>query len=182
MTARLKTLDPAAQTGQLKEKLDAVQKKLGMVPNLLRVMANSPAVLDTYIGVTEALAGSRLRPAMRERLALVVAEANQCDYCLAAHSAVGRMLGLNDQDVADARRATSPDSRTGAALSFARTLVDQRGKVSDAELDKLRAAGFDDGEIAEIVTTVAFNIFTNYMNHVAATDIDFPAAAELTVA
>ena len=174
--SRIETVNPAQATGKAKELLDGVKAKLGMTPNLIRVMANSPAVLDAYLKFSGALGGGDLPAKAREQIALTVGQANSCDYCLSAHSAIGKMVGLTKDQILDSRRGTSLDPYSNAVLQFARQLVDKRGLVSDADLDAVRSSGLDDGAIAEIVANVALNIFTNYFNHVAETEIDFPRA------
>ena len=161
--------DPKAKT-----LLEGVEKKLGLAPNVMRTMANSPAVLEAYLGLGNALAKGSLGPKLREQIALTVAELNGCRYCLAAHSAVGRMVGLSDEEIADSRRSASPDRKIEAALRFARKVVTERGWVSDDDIAALRGVGASDGEIAEIVGAVALNTFSTYFNHVAGTEVDFP--------
>ena len=112
----------------------------------------------------------------REQIALAVGQANGCDYCLAAHSAIGKMVGLTTDQILDSRRGTSVDSKTDAIIRFARQVVEKQGRVTDADLADARISGLDDAAVAEIVANVALNIFTNYFNHVAETDIDFPKA------
>lgn len=177
--SRLPLLDPATATGPAKPLLDAVGKKLGLVPNMTRAMANSPAVLKAYLEFGGALAGASLSAKTRELVALTVGEVNGCDYCLAAHTTIGGMLGLPGEALLAAREAKSQDAQTGAVLRFARALVLQRGLLSDADLREVRAAGVTDGQIAEIVATVALNVFTNWFNHVAETPVDFPKAPAL---
>ena len=121
----------------------------------------------------------RLSAKVRELIALTVGEANQCQYCLSAHTALGKMAGLGDEEIADGRRGASTDRKTEAVLRFARKIVTERGFVKDDDLATVRAAGVSDAEIAEIVANTALNIFTNYFNHVAETEIDFPAAEKL---
>ena len=177
--SRLNMINSEQAQGKQKELLDGVQKKLGMTPNLVRVFANSPAVLQGYLGFTGALGEGALGAKLSEEIALTVAESNACEYCLAAHSAVGKMLGLNRDEILDARQGNSSDSRVDAALQFAQRVVESRGWVSDEDLQKVRAAGYDDGEISEIVAHVVLNIFRNYFNHIAETPIDFPKAEPL---
>ena len=179
---RLQALDPATATGQAKELLDGVQKKMGAVPNIMRTMAQSPAVLQAYLGFSGALSGGLLPASLRERIALVVGERNNCEYCLAAHSKIGQMTGLSDDEILASRRVEVADPKVQAVLKFARRLVDERGWVSDADLESLRAQGYGDGEIAEIVATVSINIFTNYFNHTAGTEVDFPPVPALAEA
>lgn len=178
---RIQAIAPDQATGKAKELLDAVNAKLGMVPNLARTMANAPAVLEGYLGLSGALAKGTLSGKVREQIALTVAQRNTCDYCLAAHSTIGKMVGLTEEQILDSRHGKSIDSKTDVLLRFAGRLVDNRGVVSDSELDEVRTAGHSDAAIAETVATVALNIFTNYFNHVAAPEIDFPKAAPLSI-
>lgn len=172
--SRLHAVDPQTATGKAKELLDGVQAKLGVTPNLMRTLANSPAVLEAYLNFSGALGKGKLGAKVREQIALVVADTNQCEYCLAAHSYIGKSTGLTPEVIADSRRATSSDSKTSAILTFAQKLVINRGIVSDRELELVKEAGISEGEIAEIIGAVALNIFTNYFNHVAQTEVDFP--------
>jgi uncharacterized peroxidase-related enzyme len=162
------------------EILTAVNKALGIVPNMVATMAQSPAVASAYVGFSHALAEGTLSAKSRERLALVVAEENSCDYCLAAHTFLGGKVGLSEQEILETRRGTSDEPKIAAALAFARKLVRSRGQVTDADVIAVRQAGFSDGEIAEIIANVALNIFTNYFNIAAGVEIDFPRAPALT--
>ncbi len=172
--SRIPQMNPESATGKAKELLDAVKSKLGLVPNMTRAMANSPAVLDGYLSLSGALSKGKLSAKVREQIALAVGEANGCDYCLAAHSAIGKMVGLTSEQILDSRRGTAVDPKAEAVMKFARRVVDERGRVSDVDLVTARAAGLDDAALAEVVANVALNLFTNYFNHVAETDIDFP--------
>jgi uncharacterized peroxidase-related enzyme len=172
--SRLNAIDPALATGKAKELLDAVKAKLGLTPNMMRTMAGSPAVLEGYLSFGAALGGGSLPARLREQIALAVAEANGCDYCLSAHSALGRLAGLKDDEIARSREAASSDPRAQAALAFAAAVVAGRGTVDDEAFAEIRRAGFTDGEIAEILANVAINVFTNYFNKAAETAIDFP--------
>lgn len=159
--------------------LDAVKQQLGIVPNLMKMVGNSPAALEGYLSLNGAVGKGVLDVQTRERIALATAEFNGCDYCLAAHSYIGRnMAKLSDSDIAAARDFSAPDAKAQAALRFAHRVAAERGHVSDAELAAVRAAGFDDAAIVEIVANVALNVLTNYLNNVAATDLDFPAATK----
>lgn len=177
--ARLNQVDPATAEGKTKELLDGIKKKSGMVPNILKHIAASTAALEGYLNFSGALASTGISDKLREQIALTTATVNGCDYCTAAHSAVAKMRGLSQDEILDARRGTSADSRVAAALTFANAIVEKKGFVSDVELDKVRQAGYTDGEIVEIVAVVSLNIFTNYINHVVETEIDFPKAPEL---
>ena len=149
-------------------------QKLGRTPNLVRTMANSPAVLDAYLTFGRTMSRGSLSPKLREQIGLTVSELNRCQYCLAAHASFGKAAGLGTEEIADSRRGVSPDPKTEAILRFARKIVTERGRVSDADLQSLRDVDAGDGEIAEIVASVALNIFTNYFIHVSETEVDFP--------
>jgi uncharacterized peroxidase-related enzyme len=164
------------------ELLTAVKKKLGMVPNLVATMAQSRAVANAYLGFSQSLASGLLSPQLREQIALTVGQANSCGYCLAAHTALAKRAGLTDAEACDARQVAAKDDKSRAALEFAKKIVDERGQVSDADVQTVRQAGYTDGEIGEIVANVALNIFTNYFNHVAGTEVDFPEAPVLAAA
>jgi uncharacterized peroxidase-related enzyme len=177
--SRIKQINPETATGRAKELLGAVKAKLGLVPNMTRAMASAPAVLDGYLRFNAALNTGTIPAKVREQIALAVAQVNGCDYCLAAHSAVGRMVGLTAEQIRDSRLGTAVDPKTDALIRFATKVVATRGRVSDADLEDIREAGFDDGVIAEVVAHVALSIFTNYFNNTAETDIDFPKAEAL---
>ena len=178
---RIETIDPKRATGPTKELLDGVQRKIGMVPQMMRAMATSPATLGAYLAMGEALGTGKLDSKLREQIALTTAEANGCDYCLAAHSAIGKSVGLSAEQIAGSRRAASPDRRVDAALKFAEKLVEAHGWADDEDMQTLRQVGYDDGEIGEIIANVAHSLFSNYFNHVAEPAIDFPPAAPLRV-
>ncbi|WP_435011532.1 carboxymuconolactone decarboxylase family protein [Tundrisphaera lichenicola] len=177
--ARITQISPESATGRAKELLDEVKGKLGLVPNMTRAMANAPVVLDGYLQLSGVLGKGTLPARAREQIALAVAQANDCDYCLAAHSTVGRMVGLTAEQISDSRLGTSVDPRTDALIRFALKVLESRGAVGDGDLRDVREAGFDEGAIAEVVANVALHIFTNYFNRMAATDIDFPKAPAL---
>jgi uncharacterized peroxidase-related enzyme len=158
--------------------LETVKRQLGSVPNLFRIVANSPAALEGYLGMQSALAKGALPAATRERIALAVAEVNGCNYCLAAHTYLGRNLArLDDAEIASNRAGGSGDAKANAAVKFAAKVVRERGHVGAEDLAAVRAAGYDDAQIIEIVQHVALNTWTNYVNEVGGTAIDFPAAA-----
>jgi len=166
---------PAAQPA-----LEAVRTRIGQVPNLFRVLANSPSALEGYLGLSDALDRGGLPAATRERIALAVAEANGCGYCLAAHSYLGKAVArLSDDEIARNRRGGSLDPKADAAVRFAARVVAARGHVGADDLTALRAAGYDDAQAIEIVLHVALNTLTNYVNEVSGTEIDFPAAPPL---
>lgn len=174
--SRIETVDPSTATGRAKELLDGIKAKLGMTPNMMRAMANSPAALAAYLQFSGALAEGNLKAKTREQIALAVGQKSSCNYCLAAHSAIGKMVGLTRDQIHDARNATADDTKADAILKFASQLVESRGLVSDANVEAVKSAGVTDGEIAEVVANTALNLFTNYFNHVSELKVDFPAA------
>ena len=154
--------------------LDAVHKQLGVVPNMFRLIAASPAALQGFTGNNGALART-LDVKTRERIALAVAQVNNCDYCLSAHSYLGLNLAkITPEEIALNRKGASGDAKADAAVRFAAKVVRERGKVSDGDIKAVGDAGFSDGQIVEIIAVTAENIFTNLLNVVAETDIDFP--------
>lgn len=158
--------------------LQAVKKQLGVVPNLFRLVGNSPAALEGYLGLNGALAKGELEAPTRERIALAVAEINGCDYCLAAHSYLGKNLAkLSDAEIAANRDGGSTDPKADAAVRFAAAIVHARGHISDAEIQAVKQAGYSDAQLIEIVLHVALNTLTNYVNEVAKTEIDFPTVS-----
>lgn len=161
--------------------LAAVHQKLGVVPNLMKLLGQSPSALEGYLSLSGALDKGVLDAKLRESLALAVAEFNGCDYCLAAHSYIGKnLVKLSDEQIAQARDASATEPRIHAALRFARRVTVERGRVQDTDIATLRAAGFSDAETLEIVLHVALNVLTNYVNNVAQTDIDFPRVSAHT--
>lgn len=155
--------------------LEAVQKQLGVTPNLFRLVSNSPAALEGYLNLSAALGKGALPAATRERIALAVAEINGCSYCLSAHTYLGKNLArLDDAEIAANRSGASNDPKAAAAVRFAADVARSRGHVSDQAVQAVRSAGYDDAQIVEIVLHVALNTWTNYINEVAKTAIDFP--------
>ena len=155
--------------------LEAAKKQLGVVPNLFRLVSSSPAALEGYLGLSGALAKGKLPAQTRERIALAVAEANGCDYCLSAHTYLAKNLArLDDAEIAANRLGHSNDPKADAAVAFAAKVVRERGHVSEDAVRAVKLAGYDDAQVIEIVLHVGLNTWTNYINSVAATDIDFP--------
>jgi uncharacterized peroxidase-related enzyme len=163
--------------------LEGAKKQLGTVPNLFRVIANSPSALEGYFGLNGALAKGTLDAKTRERIALAVAEINGCGYCLSAHTYMGRNVAkLDDAEITANRSGASNDPKADAAVRFAAKVVRERGHVTDADVATVKLAGYDDAQIVEIVLHVALNTLTNYVNEVAKTEIDFPVVKLRTAA
>ena len=163
--------------------LQAVKKQLGLTPNLFRLVANSPAALEGYLSLSDALGKGELPAPTRERIALAVAEINGCDYCLSAHTYLGRNVAkLDDGEITANRGGASNDIKADAAVRFAVKVTKLRGRVTDQDFAAVKAAGYTDAQIIEIVQHVALNTWTNYINTVAQTEIDFPVVRARKVA
>ena len=167
-------LNPQTTTGKSKTLFDAVQTKLGMVPNMMRTMGHAPAVLEGYLSFSGALAGGTLSAKLREQIALTVAGKNECDYCASAHTVLGKKAGLDEKEIPLNLDGKATDAKSQAVLDFTLKVVEKRGQVSDADVKAIKEAGFSETEVVEMVAVIALNIFTNYFNHVADTEIDFP--------
>lgn len=155
--------------------LEAVRKQLGVVPNLFRLVSHSPAALEGYLGLSGALAKGSIPAATGERIALAIAEINGCDYCLSAHTYLGRKLAkLDDAEISANRSGASNDPKADAAVRFAAKVARERGHVGEDDVRAVKLAGYDDAQVVEIVLHVALNTWTNYINEVAKTNIDFP--------
>jgi uncharacterized peroxidase-related enzyme len=158
--------------------LETVKKQLGAVPNLFRLVANSPSALQGYVALFDALNKGSLPAPTRERIALAVSELNGCSYCLSAHAYLGKNLAkLDDAEISTNRNGSSNDPFAASAVRFAVKVARERGHVGQDDVNALRTAGYDDAQIIEIVLHVALTTWTNYINEVARTDIDFPVIA-----
>jgi uncharacterized peroxidase-related enzyme len=171
---RIQKLDLTSAPQKAKDLLTAVKSQMGGVPNLIVTMAHSPAALGGYLGLAGALGGGGLEPKLREQIAVAVAGANSCDYCASAHTMLGKKAGVSQDEIKRNLSGASGDAKTGAALAFVTRIVRERGRLADADLKAVRDAGFSEEEIVEMVAHTAMNVFTNYFNHIAATEIDFP--------
>jgi len=171
---RLSPIDPSTATGRAKDLLDGIQASIGVTPNLLRTMAQSPAVLEAYLTLSKTLSTGTFSAALQEQLALAIAGENHCNYCASAHALKGHMEGVDENELAANLQGNSSDPQTQAILTLAQAIVTKRGFISDQDLAEARLAGVSDAEVSEVVAGVALNTFSNYFNHVAQTEIDFP--------
>lgn len=156
---------------------EAIQQKLGIVPNFLRVFANSPDALQAFLGFHHIAENGELDPSTRERIALALAQQNECEYCLSAHTAIGRKAGLNTEEINSNRAGDSQDAKAAVAVKFAKALVEHTGEVTSNELLELRNVGYSEAEIVEIITHVGLNLLTNILGKASRVDIDFPKVA-----
>jgi len=171
------TIEPANATGHVKEVFEGPLK--GKTFNIFKTMAHSTAALDGYLGLSGALGKGVLDGKEREVIQLAIGQANNCDYCQAAHTAIGKGAGLTEAQTIEARRGTLADAKLDALAKFALKLHEKRGFVSDADLASFKDAGYNEAAVAEVVANYALAVYTNYFNHVNQTAIDFPAAAKI---
>ena len=160
--------------GKTQEVFESLEKNLGMVPNIFKALANSPAALDAYLAFNQALSAGKLCPMLKEKIALTVAGVNSCNYCASAHTALGLGLSIEKDELKKNIEAKSDCEKTEAALQFAKAIVVKHGRDLDSEFKAVEEAGFSHGEIVEVIAVVSVNIFTNYFNHIAGTEVDFP--------
>jgi uncharacterized peroxidase-related enzyme len=180
--ARLTALNPEQATGKTKELFTAIESKLGMVPNMMRTMGNSSAFLEGYLNLSGALGGGTLGAKTGELIALAVAESNNCDYCLSAHTYIGaNLVKIKAETLNAARNGNATDAKTDAILKFAKVLVSKKGLVDDADVNTLKTSGVTEGEVGEIIGHVALNILTNYINNTSNTKIDFPVVKAFAI-
>jgi uncharacterized peroxidase-related enzyme len=174
MPTRLQAVDTDKATGATKAVLDTVNQKMGKVPNIFKLMANSPAAVDAYLAMSGALAKGVLSAETREKIAITCAEVHTCEYCLSAHYAIAKSIGMSEADLEEARVERSKDPKENAILGLTRSIILSRGDLSDNTFKEYREAGITDAEIAETIAHVGLNTFTNYFNKVAQTEVDFP--------
>jgi len=170
----LPLIQPADATGDAAAVLAETKKTIGVVPNMAKAMANSPAVLKGYLGLSGALAGGVLPAAVRERLALATAEYNRCTYCLSAHTLLAKVAKINRDEIERARHAASDDPHVAALLTLSDAIARNRGTIDETDLKVARAAGVTDAEVAEVIGNLALNVLTNYFNIIADPDNEYP--------
>ena len=175
--SRISTITNETANEEQKALLDAIKSKLGMVPNFLKIFANSPAALRAFLGLHGIANEGSLDALTRERIALAIAQQNACEYCLSAHTAIGRKAGLNGDEIAANRVGTSQDAKAAIAVKFAQSVAEHKGEVTTAELLEVREAGYSDAEIVEIITHVGMNLLTNMIGKASRVEIDFPKVA-----
>lgn len=173
--SRVALVSPADAPADSQPLLDEITQAFGVTPAMFRAVANSPAALSMMWAGFGALGGGRLGPQLGEQIAVLVADRNACEYCLAAHTALGRKAGSSTEEMAEAQAGRSADPRTAAVLRVVEKLVEDRAQLTDDDVASLRAVGLDDEEVVEVVAHVALNLFTNYVNVALAVPVDFPA-------
>ncbi|MDX2265614.1 MAG: carboxymuconolactone decarboxylase family protein [Hyphomicrobiales bacterium] len=176
---RIAPVEPANASPAVNAQYETAKAALGGVPNLIKIYGNSQHALGGFLALYAATAGSNFSHALREKIALAVGQVNGCDYCLSAHSAIARHLGVQPAQIEAARRGSADDAKEAAALTFAKAIADKRGQVSQAEFDAFRAAGWTEKDVVDLVAIVTLNVFTNFLGNTVETEIDFPRAAPL---
>ena len=172
--SRINVVNRDVANAEQAQLLDAIETQLGMVPNFLKVFANSPAALKAFLGLHGISSQGSLEPPTRERIALALAQQNACDYCVSAHTAIGRKAGLSHAEIEANRAGTSEDSKAAAAVKFAKALAEHSGEVTTGEILAVRNAGYGDAEIVEIIAHVGLNILSNIIGKASRVEIDFP--------
>ena len=172
--SRINVVTPENANTEQKALYEAITNKLGMVPNFLKVFANSPAALNGFLGLHSIAEEGSLDALTKERIALALAEQNACQYCVSAHSAIGRKVGLNADEIEANRLGTSQDAKAAAAVKFAKAVQEHKGEVTTAELMEVRAAGYSESDVVEIITHVGMNFLTNILGKASSVEIDFP--------
>lgn len=177
---RLNNVDPKNATGKAKEIFDGPLK--GKHLNIFKGMANSPAALQAYLGMAGALGEGSLSGAEREVIALVTAQQNTCDYCLAAHTHIGKGAGLTEAQTLEARRGEMADAKLNALAGFTKALLEKKGFADEGDIRAFKQAGYTDEHVVETIANVGLNFYTNFFNHVNGTDVDLPAPPALETA
>ena len=174
---RIKIITDQTANADQKALFDAIQGQLGMVPNFLRVIGNSPVALTSFLGLYGIAGAGSLDPLTRERIALAIAEQSTCQYCVSAHTAIGGKVGLSGDEMKTNRAGSSQDAKAAAAVKFARSLAEHKGEVTNEEITEVRNAGYSDADISEIIMHVGMNLITNIVGKASRVDIDFPKVA-----
>lgn len=176
---RVSPVTPEQAGPEVKEIYNHLSRSMGKVLNIFQNLGNSPAALTGFLAFNDALNRTSLSPQLREKIALAVAQANECNYCLSAHTLGGKHSGISNEDIILARKGESSDKKTQAILKFVKLVVQNRGKVTDDQVAQLKSAGISDKELTEIILAINVNIFTNYFNLVTGTELDLPEAPQL---
>jgi len=176
---RLRTVGESDATGKVKEIYDSVKSRIGMIPNIFKGMASSPVALQAYVALDQLISEGKLSGVEQEIVRLVVSQFNGCQYCLAAHSLLGKLKGLSDEQIMDIRRGKADDAKYAALVQFTRRVLESKGLVTDEEIAAFRAAGYSDEHMGEVVTIIAQKTLSNFFNHINDTQVDFPPAPEI---
>lgn len=177
--SRISKVERENASEQVKSLYQGLEKQMGKVPNIFKHMANSPLVLQVFLGLNDALGKTSLSPKLQEKIALTTAQINKCNYCLSAHSMIAALKGLGGEEIELARAAQSMDEKDAAILRFVQNVIEKRGRIPQEELDIFKKQGVTDQEIVELILAININMFTNYFNNIIDPEIDFPLALHL---
>jgi uncharacterized peroxidase-related enzyme len=177
--SRLQSVSVEEANGKTAELYSAIKSSIGGVPNIYQSLGNSPRALEIFLGIGGGLKGGLLSAQEQEAIALAVGQHNNCDYCLAAHTAIGGILKIPSEELVANRKGSSTDKKKEALLTLTKEIIDEKGYVSDTTLNNFRKAGYTDSHIPEVLLSIIQNTFTNYFNHINKTEVDFPAAPKL---
>lgn len=171
---RLQPIAVENTSGHTRELVDTAKRKLGKHINIIATMANSPAVLESYLSFSGAMGKSQLSAKTREAVSLIIGEKNACQYCVSAHTTVGKIVGFTEEETVQIRQGVASDPKLQAVVDLAAAIADTKGLIRDEDFADAKNAGLSDEEVTEVVGLVALNFFTNFFNHVAGTEVDFP--------
>ncbi len=172
--SRINVVERESATQEQSELFDAIVGQLGMLPNFLKVFANSPSALKAFLGLHSIANEGSLDTATKERIALALAEQNACEYCVSAHTAIGSKAGLSGAEIEANRAGSSHDAKAAVAVKFAKSLAENNGEVTTSEILEARKAGYSESDIVEIITHVGMNVLTNILGKASRVEIDFP--------
>lgn len=178
---RIKSINKEEASAELKQVYETLEKKMGKVINIFQGMGNSLETLKGFLSLSEQANHTSIPPKLRELIALVVGQSNNCQYCLSAHTSVAKGLGIGESDILKARQGDSQNPKENAILKFVKQIIDKKAHLSDADVSELKKAGVSDKEIVEIILLTVVNIFTNYFNLITDTKVDFPLAPDLNL-
>jgi uncharacterized peroxidase-related enzyme len=176
---RLRKVESKEATGKVKELYDAIDKKMGQIPNIFKGLANSPVALQAYLALDDLIENGELTPQEQQIVRLVTSQYNGCDYCLGAHTMVGKQQGLSDEQMIAVRRGDAKDPAHAALGQFTRRVLETKGFVTDNDINAFRNARYTDAQMLEVVTIMAQKTLSNYFNHIHQTELDFPQAPEV---
>ena len=176
---RLNVIKVGDATGKVKEMYDSVSESVGMVPNLLKGLANSPVALQACLALDDLISEGKLADVEQEMVRLVISQFLGCEYCLAFHTMVAKTIGLAEEQILDIRRGRSDDPKSAALIVFTHRVLETEGLVDDVDIATFRAAGYTDAHIAEVITIIAMQTLTSYFSNVNDTELDFPKAPDI---
>ncbi|MBY0369332.1 carboxymuconolactone decarboxylase family protein [bacterium] len=172
--SKLQNVTPEQAQGELANVYADIKKQMGGVIQLFQALGNSTAALNGYLSIGGLLKGGHLSAVELETISLVTAQANSCEYCLSAHTVLGKKVGMKPEEILDARKGTTSDPKAKALISFVREVISEKGRTSDKSFSELQAAGYTDAQVPEIFLAIVQNIYTNYFNNFNGTKLDFP--------